>query len=64
MGGWLQAFWDEEHVGSALLNLVVDELDRALAELEARSPAAGPAQPGAATVRFAALHEPTATASP
>ncbi|MET8032534.1 VOC family protein [Streptomyces sp. NPDC005345] len=56
--GWIQVFQDPEHAGSTLLNLNVDDLDQALADLAARGLTAGTVQPGAQTVRFAALHDP------
>lgn len=56
--GWVQVFQSPEHAGSTLLNLVVDDLDETLAGLAERGLTAGPVQPGARDVRFAALHDP------
>ncbi|MFI5827849.1 VOC family protein [Streptomyces sp. NPDC051578] len=55
---WVQVFQSPEHAGKTLLNLVVQDLDRALSELAGRGIAAGEVQPGAGKVRFAALHDP------
>ncbi|MFF1556611.1 VOC family protein [Streptomyces sp. NPDC058279] len=55
---WVQVFQSPEHAGTTLLNLVVDDLDRALAELAGRGITAGEVQPGAQAVRFAAVHDP------
>ncbi|MFJ3224952.1 VOC family protein [Streptomyces sp. NPDC086783] len=56
--GWLQVFRSPEHAGGALVNLVVDDLDKALADLAGRGITAGGVQPGAQRVRFAAVHDP------
>ncbi|MFE4856450.1 VOC family protein [Streptomyces sp. NPDC056670] len=56
--GWVSVFQSPEHAGSTLLNLVVDDLDKALADLAGRGITAGEVQPGAQRVRFAALHDP------
>ncbi|MEU0369715.1 VOC family protein [Streptomyces sp. NPDC006283] len=56
--GWIQVFRSPEHAGGALLNLVVDDLEKALADLAGRGIAAGDAQPGSQGVRFAAVHDP------
>ncbi|MFI6585218.1 VOC family protein [Embleya sp. NPDC050493] len=55
--GVVQVFQDPERAGSTLLNLTVDDLDRALTDLAVRGLPAGPVQPGQ-SVRFAALHDP------
>ncbi|MCS0636248.1 VOC family protein [Streptomyces sp. LP05-1] len=57
-GGWLQVFQDPEHAGRTLLNLVVPDLDRALAELADRGITAGPVAPGKDRVRFAPVTDP------
>jgi hypothetical protein len=46
--------------GAALLNLVVDDLDKALSDLAGRGITAGAIQPGFQNVRFAAIHDPMA----
>lgn len=56
--GWIQVFSSPEHAGSTLLNLVVDDLDETLAVLASRGITAGTVQPGAQSVRFAAVHDP------
>ncbi|WP_151481941.1 VOC family protein [Streptomyces albicerus] len=56
--GWVQVFESPEHAGGALVNLVVDDLDKVLAELADRGITAGPVQPGGRRVRFAAVHDP------
>jgi catechol 2,3-dioxygenase-like lactoylglutathione lyase family enzyme len=56
--GWVQVFVSPEHAGAALLNLVVDDLDEALADLAGRGITAGAIQPGSQNVRFAAVHDP------
>ncbi|MFD9339754.1 VOC family protein [Streptomyces sp. NPDC060028] len=56
--GWLQVYQDPEHAGSTLINLQVDDLDRALADLAARGLPAGPVQTGGRISRFAAVHDP------
>ncbi|KUO20549.1 VOC family protein [Streptomyces dysideae] len=56
--GWIQVFEAPEHAGATLLNLVVDDLDKALVELAERGLAAGPVEPGSHGVRFAAVHDP------
>ncbi|MET7596952.1 VOC family protein [Streptomyces sp. NPDC004082] len=56
--GWIQVFRSPEHAGGALVNLVVDDLDKALADLAGRGITAGDVQPGAQRVRFAAVHDP------
>lgn len=55
---WIQVFQSPEHAGSSLVNLVTDDLDAALSDLAGRGLTAGPIQPGAERVRFAALHDP------
>ncbi|WP_327117309.1 VOC family protein [Streptomyces sp. NBC_01341] len=55
---WLQVFRSPEHAGGALVNLVVDDLDRALSDLAGRGIIAGGTQPGSGRVRFAAVHDP------
>ncbi|MFJ2770976.1 VOC family protein [Streptomyces sp. NPDC087300] len=55
---WLQVFRSPEHAGSSLVNLVVDDLDKALAELADRGITAGQVQPGSQQVRFAAIQDP------
>ncbi|WP_328319299.1 VOC family protein [Streptomyces sp. NBC_00388] len=56
--GWIQVFVSPEHAGKALLNLAVDDLDAALAELADRGLTAGEVSPGGQRARFAALHDP------
>ncbi|MEV6318875.1 VOC family protein [Streptomyces sp. NPDC051776] len=56
--GWIQVFASPEHAGSTLLNLVVDDLDSALAAITGRGLTAGPVEHGGQKVRFAALHDP------
>ncbi|WP_262705949.1 MULTISPECIES: VOC family protein [Streptomyces] len=58
MGGWLQVFEDSERAGSALLNLEVPDLDKALAQLKQRGLNTGPVQTGGTRTRFAALQDP------
>ncbi|MGW7098054.1 VOC family protein [Streptomyces sp. NPDC054838] len=55
---WVQVFESPGQAGTTLLNLVVDDLDRALSELAGRGITAGEIQPGARKVRFAAVHDP------
>ncbi|WBB61011.1 VOC family protein [Streptomyces sp. WMMC500] len=56
--GWVQVFQSPDHAGASLLNLVVDDLDRALSDLAERGLAPGQVQPGSRGVRFAALDDP------
>ncbi|WP_406147931.1 VOC family protein [Streptomyces sp. NBC_01012] len=56
--GWLQVFESPEQAGGALVNLVVDDLDRALSDLTDRGITAGEIQPGSRGVRFSAVHDP------
>ncbi|MEU9592382.1 VOC family protein [Streptomyces sp. NPDC048193] len=56
--GWIQVYVSPEHAGASLLNLVVDDLDRALSDLADRGITAGPVQPGSRNVRFAAVRDP------
>jgi catechol 2,3-dioxygenase-like lactoylglutathione lyase family enzyme len=56
--GWLQVFESPEHAGSTLLNLVVDDLDKALSDLAGQGITAGEIQSGSRGVRFAAVHDP------
>ncbi|MFI9062265.1 VOC family protein [Streptomyces sp. NPDC053429] len=55
---WVQVFRSPERAGKTLLNLAVEDLDRALSEPAGRGIAAGEVRPGAAKVRFAAVHDP------
>ncbi|MFJ4843609.1 VOC family protein [Streptomyces sp. NPDC088746] len=55
---WLQVFVSPEHAGRTLVNLVVEDLDRALSDLAGRGITAGEPQPGSRGVRFAAVHDP------
>ncbi|RCH70150.1 VOC family protein [Streptomyces sp. SDr-06] len=56
--GWVSVFQSPQHAGSTLLNLVVDDLDRAISELAGRGIVVGEVQPGSQQVRFAAVHDP------
>jgi catechol 2,3-dioxygenase-like lactoylglutathione lyase family enzyme len=56
--GWVQVLQSPEHAGASLLNVVVDDLDKALADLAGRGITAGATQPGSQNVRFAAVHDP------
>ena len=56
--GWIQVFQSPEHAGASLLNLVVDDLDKALSDLAGLGITAGAIQPGSQNVRFAAVHDP------
>ncbi|MEU6060602.1 VOC family protein [Streptomyces sp. NPDC047097] len=56
--GWVQVYRAPEQAGAGMFNLVVDDLDRALAELADRGITAGPVEPGTGRVRFAAVHDP------
>ncbi|MBC9726288.1 VOC family protein [Streptomyces sp. TRM68367] len=56
--GWVQVFQSPDHAGSTLLNLAVDDLDKAPSDLAGRGIEAGPVQPGSQRVRFAAVHDP------
>ncbi|MDI3387989.1 VOC family protein [Streptomyces sp. B-S-A8] len=55
---WLQVFQSPEQAGHTLVNLVVDDLDKALADLVAREITPGPVTPGTQRVRFAAAEDP------
>ncbi|MFB4423578.1 VOC family protein [Streptomyces sp. QL37] len=55
---WLQVFESPEHAGGTLVNLVVEDLDRALSDLAGRGITAGETRPGSQGVRFAAVHDP------
>jgi catechol 2,3-dioxygenase-like lactoylglutathione lyase family enzyme len=55
---WVQVFESPEQAGSTLLNLVVDDLDKALSDLAGRGISAGEIQPGSRGVRFASVHDP------
>lgn len=55
---WLQVFQSPEHAGGSLVNLVVDDLDKALSDLAGRGITSGDVQPGSGSVRFAAVHDP------
>jgi catechol 2,3-dioxygenase-like lactoylglutathione lyase family enzyme len=55
---WLQVFQSPEQAGGALVNLVVDDLDKTVADLTERRIEAGEVQHGSQDVRFAAVHDP------
>lgn len=55
---WLQVFESPEHAGHTLVNLVVDDLDKTLADLAGRDITPGPVMPGSQRVRFAAVEDP------
>ncbi|MFC9942907.1 VOC family protein [Streptomyces pratensis] len=55
---WLQVFESPQQAGGTLVNLVVDDLDRALSDLADRGITAVETRPGAGDVRFAAVHDP------
>lgn len=55
---WLQVFESPEHAGRTLVNLVVEDLERALSDLAGRGITAGETRPGSRGVRFAAVHDP------
>ncbi|GGT88184.1 VOC family protein [Streptomyces violascens] len=56
--GWVSVLRSPEHAGSTLLNLVVDDLDKAIADLAEWGITAGKIQPGSQNVRFAAVRDP------
>ncbi|PRH76848.1 glyoxalase [Streptomyces solincola] len=55
---WVQVYRSPEQAGSSMVNLVVPDLDRAVAELAERGITAGAVESGTGRVRFAAVHDP------
>jgi catechol 2,3-dioxygenase-like lactoylglutathione lyase family enzyme len=61
-GAWLQVFVEAEHAGSSMVNLAVDDLTAARADLADRGLEPGETQEASKGVELSTLHDPDGNA--